>query len=102
MVQVKRLALDSKASLGFLSRVKSLKPEFYLNSIPPQSSVHTSQKSLRLHYKHQSGNNNFHSKNYTVPGVQGGKVNIPGGHSIGHSKRENLNEYVSYSEPLTR
>jgi hypothetical protein len=34
----------------------------------------------------------------TIQRVPGGKVNIPGGHSIGHSKKRNLYEHVSYSE----
>jgi hypothetical protein len=35
---------------------------------------------------------------YIYTGVPGGKVNILGGHSIGHSKKESLYEHVSYSE----
>jgi hypothetical protein len=34
--------------------------------------------------------------------VPGGKVNILGGHSIGHSKQKTLNEHVSYSERFPR
>jgi hypothetical protein len=33
-----------------------------------------------------------------VQGVPGGKVNILGGHNIGHSMKKNLYEHVSYSE----
>jgi hypothetical protein len=33
-----------------------------------------------------------------IQSVPGGKVNIPGGNSIGHSKKKSLNEHVSYSE----
>jgi len=33
-----------------------------------------------------------------IQGVQGGKVNILGGHSIGHSKQKCLYEHVSYSK----
>ena len=36
---------------------------------------------------------------YSVPG---GKVNILGGHSIGHSKQKCLYEHVSYSERFPR
>ena len=35
-------------------------------------------------------------------GVPGGKVNILGGHSIGHSKQKCLYEHVSYSERFPR
>jgi len=35
-------------------------------------------------------------------GVPGGKVNILGGHSIGHSKQKYLYEHVSYSERFPR
>ena len=35
-------------------------------------------------------------------GVPGGKVNILGGHSIGHSKQKTLYEHVSYSERFPR
>ena len=35
-------------------------------------------------------------------GVPGGKVNILGGHSIGHSKQTFLYEHVSYSERFPR
>jgi hypothetical protein len=34
----------------------------------------------------------------TYTGVPGGKVNILGGHSIGHSKKNCLYQHVSYSE----
>jgi len=34
--------------------------------------------------------------------VPGGKVNIVGGHSIGHSKQKYLYEHVSYSERFPR
>jgi len=34
--------------------------------------------------------------------VPGGKVNILGGHSIGHSKQKTLYEHVSYSERFPR
>jgi hypothetical protein len=33
-----------------------------------------------------------------IQDVPGGKVNILGGHSIGHSKQQGLYEHVSYSE----
>jgi len=33
-----------------------------------------------------------------IQGVPGGKVNILGGHSIGHSKQKSLYEHVPYSE----
>ena len=35
-------------------------------------------------------------------GVPGGKVNILGGYSIGHSKQKTLYEHVSYSERFPR
>jgi hypothetical protein len=35
-------------------------------------------------------------------GVPGGKDNILGGHSIGHSKQKTLYEHVSYSERFPR
>ena len=35
-------------------------------------------------------------------GVPGGKVNILGGHSIGHSKQKCLYEHVSYSKRFPR
>jgi len=37
-----------------------------------------------------------------IQGVPGGKVNIPGGHRIGHSKQKYLYEHVSYSERFQR
>ena len=37
-----------------------------------------------------------------IQGVPGGKVNIPGGHSIGHSKQKCPCEHVSYSERFPR
>jgi hypothetical protein len=40
------------------------------------------------------------SCNYT--GCPGGKVNILGGHSIGHSKQKTLYEHVSYFERFPR
>ena len=39
---------------------------------------------------------------YIIQGVPGGKVNILGGYSIGHSKQETLYEHVSYSERFPR
>jgi hypothetical protein len=37
-----------------------------------------------------------------IQGVPGGKVNILGGHSIGHSKQKTSYEHVSYSERFRR
>ena len=37
-----------------------------------------------------------------IQGIPGGKVNILGGHSIGHSKQKTLYEHVSYSERFPR
>jgi hypothetical protein len=37
-----------------------------------------------------------------IQGVPGGKVNILGGHSMGHSKQKTLFEHVSYSERFPR
>ena len=37
-----------------------------------------------------------------IQGVPGGKVNILGGDSIGHSKQKTLYEHVSYSERFPR
>jgi len=37
-----------------------------------------------------------------IQGVQGEKVNILGGHSIGHSKQKCLYEHVSYYERFPR
>jgi len=37
-----------------------------------------------------------------IQDVPGGKVNILGGHSIGHSKQRYLYEHVSYSERFPR
>jgi hypothetical protein len=37
-----------------------------------------------------------------IQGVPGGKVNILGGYSIGHSKQKTLYEYVSYFERFPR
>jgi hypothetical protein len=37
-----------------------------------------------------------------IQGVPGGKVNILGGYSIGHSKQKTLYEHVSYSERFSR
>jgi hypothetical protein len=39
---------------------------------------------------------------FVIQGVPGGKVNILGGHSIGHPKQKSLYEHVSYSEPFQR
>jgi hypothetical protein len=38
----------------------------------------------------------------SIQGVPGGKVNILGGYSIGHSKQKTLYEHVSFSEQFTR
>ena len=38
----------------------------------------------------------------TMQGVPGGKVNILGGHSIGHSNQKTLYEHVPYSERFPR
>ena len=44
-----------------------------------------------------------YSSNTTIQGgVSGGKVNVLGGHSIGHSKQNCLYEHVSYSERFPR
>jgi hypothetical protein len=37
-----------------------------------------------------------------IQGVPGGKVNIMGGHSIGHSKQKTFYQHVSYSERFPR
>jgi hypothetical protein len=37
-----------------------------------------------------------------IQSVPGGKVNILGGHSIGHSKQKTLYEHVSHSERFPR
>ena len=42
------------------------------------------------------------SRNIIIQGVPGGKVNILGGHSIGHSKQKCLYEHVPYSERFPR
>jgi hypothetical protein len=36
-----------------------------------------------------------------IEDVPGGKVNILGGHSIGHDKQKSTYVHVSYSEPFT-
>jgi len=41
-------------------------------------------------------------KHIHTQGVPGGKVNILGGHSIGHCKQKCLYEHVSYSERFLR
>jgi len=38
----------------------------------------------------------------SIQGVPGGKLNILGGQSIGHSKQKCLYEHVSYSERFPR
>ena len=38
----------------------------------------------------------------SMQGVPGGKINVLGGHSIGHSKQKTLYEHVSYSERFPR
>jgi hypothetical protein len=38
----------------------------------------------------------------SIPSVPGGKVNILGGHSIGHSKQKSVYVHVSYSERVPR
>jgi hypothetical protein len=37
-----------------------------------------------------------------IQSVSGGKVDVLGGHSIGHSKQKTLYEHVSYSERFPR
>jgi hypothetical protein len=37
-----------------------------------------------------------------IPGVPGGKVNILGGHRIGHSKQKSVYVHVSFSERFPR
>ena len=44
----------------------------------------------------------FVLKSCDIQGVPGGKVNILGGHIIGHSKQKILYEHVSYSERFPR
>jgi len=44
----------------------------------------------------------FRVEKLNTQGVPGGKVNILGGHSIGHSKQKCLYEHVSYSERFPR
>ena len=45
---------------------------------------------------------NFNKPWSSIQSVPGGKVNILGGHSIGHSKQKCLYEHVSYSERFPR
>jgi hypothetical protein len=45
--------------------------------------------------------NNLTSEN-SIQNVPGGKVNILGGHSIGHYKQKNVYVHVSYSERFPR
>jgi hypothetical protein len=40
----------------------------------------------------------FVTMHTAIQNVPGGKVNILGGHSIGHSKKKTLYEHMSYSE----
>jgi hypothetical protein len=40
--------------------------------------------------------------NSTIQDVPGGKVNIQGGHSIGHSKQTSLYVHVTYSKRFPR
>jgi hypothetical protein len=47
---------------------------------------------------YRAGCKNLSDQITTIQGVPGGKVNILGGHSIGHSKQENVYVHVSYSE----
>jgi hypothetical protein len=42
------------------------------------------------------------SSSANIQDVPGGKVNILGGHSIGHSKKKSLYEHVSYTERFPR
>ena len=48
------------------------------------------------------GENNLFDASLVIQSVPGGKVNILGGHSIGHSKQKTLYEHVSYSERFPR
>jgi hypothetical protein len=41
-------------------------------------------------------------QNCCLQGVPGGKVNIPGSHSIGHSKQKRVHMHVFYSERFPR
>ena len=52
----------------------------------------------RLYLTSHSGDVRFKH----IQGVPGGKVNILGGYSIGHSKQKTLYEHVSYSERFPR
>ena len=60
--------------------------------------------SVRRHYLNINFTFQVLSVGYTahIQGVPGGKVNILGGHSIGHSKQKTLYEHVSYSERFPR
>jgi len=46
--------------------------------------------------------NNVKNARGYIQGVPGGKVNILGGHSFGHSKQKYVYERVSYSERFPR
>jgi hypothetical protein len=50
----------------------------------------------------EDGHKWINKANTTIQGVPGGKDNILGGHSIGHSKQKTLYEHVSYSERFPR
>ena len=54
-----------------------------------------------LHFKVTKVNPLHALTTCTYTSVPGGKVNILGGHSIGHSKQRCLYEHVSYSEKLS-
>jgi hypothetical protein len=45
---------------------------------------------------------NLNPRGNYIENVPGGKVNILGGHSIGHSKQKTSYEHVSYSERFPR
>jgi hypothetical protein len=49
-----------------------------------------------------TGTDCFRSMKCIMQGVPGGKVNILGGHSIGHSKQKSVYVHVSYSERFPR
>ena len=82
---------------GYLREEEEHKPDPWLNPIE--------RNHMGLHLENEVGvvkTPTIISNNLYIQGVPGGKVNILGGHSIGHSKQKCLYEHVSYSERFPR
>jgi hypothetical protein len=85
------------------ARAASYRTRLYESSTPREENPAASFFSAfdELQIKFDTTYDKHHTYIYTQ-GVPGGKVNILGGHNIGHSKPKTLYEHVSYSKRFPR